>query len=115
MASVLITGSNRGLGLEWVRQLAQAGWRVYATCRHPDRADVLNGLAREHSSVSVHCLDVTRPGKTADLASELAGHAGDHRRLHAGGQRSLPALRRHGDALVKGAMACPQRFRLSMT
>jgi hypothetical protein len=45
MPSVLITGSNRGLGLEWSRQYAKTGWRVLATCRHPEAADELGQLA----------------------------------------------------------------------
>jgi NAD(P)-dependent dehydrogenase (short-subunit alcohol dehydrogenase family) len=40
MQRVLITGSNRGLGLEWVRQCAKRGWQVFATCRDPDSAVV---------------------------------------------------------------------------
>ncbi len=54
-----------------VRQLAADGWRVYATCRYPEQADELNGVAREHSSVSVHRLDVTRPEQVAELACTL--------------------------------------------
>ena len=45
MPSVLVTGSNRGLGLEWVKQYAQLGWRVYATCRFPEQAEDLQHLA----------------------------------------------------------------------
>jgi len=57
---VLITGASRGIGLEFVRQYAQAGWRVYATCRNPERAQELTRLAAaSHDSVSVHSLDVT--------------------------------------------------------
>lgn len=37
MTCVLVTGSNRGIGLEWCRQYAEAGWHVFATCRHPER------------------------------------------------------------------------------
>lgn len=33
--NVLVTTSNRGLGLELVKQYAQDGWQVLATCRHP--------------------------------------------------------------------------------
>lgn len=59
MKTILITGSNRGLGLEWVRQYAQAGWRVYAGCRKPKEADELQALVQDYSSISVHPLDVT--------------------------------------------------------
>ncbi len=73
MARVLITGSNRGLGLEWARQYAEAGWRVYATCRRPEQAEALAGLAGTHPAVSVHRLDVTRPEQVQALAGALAG------------------------------------------
>lgn len=71
MSSILITGSNRGLGLEWVQQYARDGWRVYATCRHPDQAESLQQLARDYSQVSVHELDVTRAEQITRLAGEL--------------------------------------------
>jgi NAD(P)-dependent dehydrogenase (short-subunit alcohol dehydrogenase family) len=44
MPSVLITGANRGLGLEFARQYAAAGWRVFATCRDPARAKALRDV-----------------------------------------------------------------------
>ncbi len=59
MPSVLITGSNRGLGLEWARQYAREGWRVFATCRHPAEAHSLIQLADQHQDVTIHRLDVT--------------------------------------------------------
>jgi NAD(P)-dependent dehydrogenase (short-subunit alcohol dehydrogenase family) len=59
MPNILVTGSNRGLGLEIVRQFAQDGWRVFATCRHPAEADALHELAAAHQQVSIHRLDVT--------------------------------------------------------
>jgi NAD(P)-dependent dehydrogenase (short-subunit alcohol dehydrogenase family) len=37
--NILITGSNRGIGLELARQYVTSGWRVYATCRHPAEAE----------------------------------------------------------------------------
>jgi NAD(P)-dependent dehydrogenase (short-subunit alcohol dehydrogenase family) len=73
MPSILITGSNRGLGLEWVRQSASDGWRVFATCRHPAEADDLQALARQHSSVSIHRLDVTVSEDVHALCWELEG------------------------------------------
>lgn len=71
MTSVLVTGSNRGIGMEWCRQYAEAGWHVFATCRHPETADALHDLAREHSRLSVHRLDVTRPESVYALHAEL--------------------------------------------
>jgi len=77
MPSVLISGSNRGLGLEWSRQYAHAGWRVYATCRHPEQADELRQLAMDHPKVSVHRLDVTREDHIQSLARDLSQDALD--------------------------------------
>ena len=71
MQRVLITGSNRGLGLEWVRQCAGRGWRVFATCRDPDRAVDLPDLADQDSPVSLHRLDVTDASQIDDLAEDL--------------------------------------------
>jgi NAD(P)-dependent dehydrogenase (short-subunit alcohol dehydrogenase family) len=71
MPSVLVTGSNRGLGLEWCRQYAEADWRVFATCRHPETADALQVLAQTHRRLSIHRLDVTQPESIYALLAEL--------------------------------------------
>ncbi|TNF95157.1 MAG: SDR family NAD(P)-dependent oxidoreductase, partial [Gammaproteobacteria bacterium] len=71
MNSVLITGSNRGLGLEWAHQYAQNGWKVYATCRYPDQADALRQLTEEYSNVTVSQLDVTLPEQLETLVTQL--------------------------------------------
>ncbi|MEL7237483.1 MAG: SDR family oxidoreductase [Planctomycetota bacterium] len=44
MATAFVTGANRGLGLEFVKQLAGRGDFVYASCRSPDKADELRAL-----------------------------------------------------------------------
>ena len=56
---VLVTGSNRGIGLEFVRQFLERGWRVYATCRWPSEAGGLHKLASLHRGLSIHRLDIT--------------------------------------------------------
>tara|TARA_B100000315_G_scaffold259183_1_gene314103 strand:+ start:1515 stop:2198 length:684 start_codon:yes stop_codon:yes gene_type:complete len=56
MPTVLITGANRGLGLEFARQYAAAGWQVLATCRDPQSATELNAVAGE---IQVLPLDVS--------------------------------------------------------
>lgn len=69
----LVTGANRGLGLEFVRQLLARGDRVIATCRHPGKATALNPLAGEHPGrLHVLPLDVAEPKSIAELARELA-------------------------------------------
>lgn len=58
-ATLLITGANRGLGLEFVKQYAEAGWQVIACCRWPDDARELQALAeRSGDQVEIHPLDV---------------------------------------------------------
>jgi len=71
MPSILVTGSNRGLGQEWVRQYAELGWRVYATCRQPEQAEALQALAASNPAVSVHRLDVTHGGQIDELVQDL--------------------------------------------
>ena len=56
---MLITGSNRGLGLEFSRQYAAAGWNVIATCRTPQTAEKLEALAEQYKQVVVEKMDVT--------------------------------------------------------
>jgi NAD(P)-dependent dehydrogenase (short-subunit alcohol dehydrogenase family) len=73
----LITGSNRGLGLEWTRQCSARGWRVVATCRDPDSAPYLQSLVSNCPGLSVHRLDVTAPNQLANLAETLGGDSGD--------------------------------------
>src|SRR5262245_55765054 len=56
--TVLITGSNRGLGLEFAKQYASRGWKVIATARNPDAATELRAIAAKNRGVSVEQLDV---------------------------------------------------------
>jgi NAD(P)-dependent dehydrogenase (short-subunit alcohol dehydrogenase family) len=73
MASILITGANRGLGLEFARQYTRAHWRVFACCRRPDAAADLKAIADPtEGKTSLHALDVTDHGQIAALAKELA-------------------------------------------
>jgi NAD(P)-dependent dehydrogenase (short-subunit alcohol dehydrogenase family) len=71
MFNVLVTGSNRGIGLEWCRQYAEAGWRVFATCRHPETAKELHELAGRNPQLSIHSLDVTQAESLQALRGEL--------------------------------------------
>ena len=69
----LVTGANRGLGLEFVRQLLARGDRVIATARHPGKATALNALAGDHPGrLHVLPLDVADPRAIAELVRELA-------------------------------------------
>jgi len=68
----LVTGANRGLGLEFVRQLLARGDRVIATCRQPGRAHALNQLVGEHPGrLHLLPLDVAAPKSHAELIREL--------------------------------------------
>lgn len=54
----LITGANRGIGYELVRQSLTAGEQVIAACRRPDAAKSLQALAEDHDSLTILSLDV---------------------------------------------------------
>jgi NAD(P)-dependent dehydrogenase (short-subunit alcohol dehydrogenase family) len=74
----LVTGANRGLGLEFTRQLIAREDQVIATCRRPDEAEELNKLAR--SSVHIEAvleLDVGDAASVAKFAEALDSEAVD--------------------------------------
>lgn len=71
--TVLITGANRGIGLELARNYAARGWRVIATCRSPAKADELNALAADNPKVTVDRLDVTDQAEVDALAAKYKG------------------------------------------
>ncbi len=79
--TIVLTGANRGLGLEFVRQYAAAAAadvRLFACCRKPAAATELAELAAASGGlITVHELDVTDADSVQRLASELDGVAID--------------------------------------
>ena len=73
MQRVLVTGANRGLGLEFTRQLLARGDRVLAACRHPGKALPLTELAAAHPGhLHVLPLDLDKERSIAEAAREAA-------------------------------------------
>ncbi len=68
--TVLITGANRGLGLEFARQYAAGGWNVIASCRQPEAAHELAKLANGSNHVRIELLDVTSDRQVRALAEK---------------------------------------------
>jgi len=66
--TVLITGANRGLGLEYAQQFSERGYTVIGTARNPDAATELAEVADR-----VEQLDVADPASVAALAERLDG------------------------------------------
>lgn len=77
MKTVLVTGANRGLGLEFCRQYAAEGWRVIAACRQPGAAAELKALAERFSQLQIEALDVADFAQVDALAAKLADESLD--------------------------------------
>ena len=70
--TVLVTGGNRGIGLEFVNHYAAAGHTVIATARNPSRADDLNAMAATNPAIKVEELDVNDFEEIDALAAKYA-------------------------------------------
>lgn len=68
---LFITGANRGIGLEMVKQFAQSNWQISACCRNPATATELSALAQANTDIKLYALDVTDYQAIANLASQL--------------------------------------------
>lgn len=68
----LVTGANRGLGLEFARQLSAAGAYGIGACRSPDSAHDLRAVLREGSGLLVQ-LDVTDDASVTRCEQQVAG------------------------------------------
>jgi NAD(P)-dependent dehydrogenase (short-subunit alcohol dehydrogenase family) len=87
LLTVLITGCDTGLGVEFARQYAADGWRVIATCLDPDKAAATRAIKGD---ISVRRLDVSDHTSVEALAEELSGEAIDILLSNAGISRPHP-------------------------
>ncbi|MDO8940543.1 MAG: SDR family oxidoreductase [Methylicorpusculum sp.] len=71
MSTVLITGANRGLGIEFAAQFAAEGWDTIACCRNPETAAELNQLDKKFPNLSIEALDVMSFDQIDALSARL--------------------------------------------
>ena len=118
MKTVLITGANRGLGLEFCRQYAQAGWQVIACCRQPEKAKVLSQLANDYSTLRIVPLDIRNHQQRDAFAIELrqvaidvlVSNAGVYGDRHAFGELDYQVWRETLETNVLSAMKLAEVF-----
>jgi len=77
LSTIVITGANRGMGLEFARQYAEDGWRVHATARNPEDAIELHDLASMYTNLNLHPLDISRTKSVREFTNALAGQPVD--------------------------------------
>ena len=86
MKTVLITGANRGIGLEHARRYAEGGARVFATARVPDEAEELAALAKQHGKAfEVLTYDAADGDAPARLKDDIGAEPLDLLLANAGG------------------------------
>ena len=72
MSTLLITGANRGIGLELSKHYLRQGWQVHGCCRNPKEANALNDLAQQYKELlTVHALEVTNEKQMGALKESL--------------------------------------------
>jgi NAD(P)-dependent dehydrogenase (short-subunit alcohol dehydrogenase family) len=118
--TVLITGSNRGIGLELARAYAKSGWRVHATARRPDAADDLKAIAADYPGLTIEQLDLLDHDMIDGLAEKLSGQPIDVLLNNAAilgepneqkfGQQNFDLLQRIMQTNVTGPMKMAEAF-----
>lgn len=82
MPTYLLTGANRGLGLEFVRQLSQDNSNtIFACCRSPDSADDLKAIASKSSRIHIIPCDTSSLPSISSLPSPIAKILGDREQI----------------------------------
>ena len=71
MGTVFITGANRGLGLEFVKEFIEKNYKVIATCRDLNSSSDLSNLAKSNLTIQLHQLDVSNTKNIQDLSDHL--------------------------------------------
>jgi NAD(P)-dependent dehydrogenase (short-subunit alcohol dehydrogenase family) len=77
MKTVVVTGANRGLGLEFTKQYASDGWTVIAAARDPNKGEELQALATSRKNIERAALDVASDASVAAFKKELGDRAID--------------------------------------
>ena len=77
MAKILITGANRGIGLEFASQYLDRGDSVIATCRDPEKSAALQALQATNPNLQIRQLDVSSDESLHRFAAELGDEAID--------------------------------------
>ena len=97
--TVLITGSNQGIGLEFAKEYAAKGWTVIATHRRATTPEELATLQQQYPArVRIEHLDVTDPAQIKALALKLKGQPIDVLLNNAALTRLAPLTDRQGNA-----------------
>ncbi|MGC1457648.1 MAG: SDR family oxidoreductase [Steroidobacteraceae bacterium] len=99
--TVLITGANQGIGLEFAKEYAARGWTVIATHRRTSTPEELAKLAARYPKVRIERMDVTDPAQIAALGAKLKGVPIDILLNNAGLVRTEPVNKPGGNANQK--------------
>jgi NAD(P)-dependent dehydrogenase (short-subunit alcohol dehydrogenase family) len=119
--TVLITGANRGIGLDFVRQYAERGYTVIATARKPEKAKALQAMAVSNEKIIIEPLDVTDleaidglakkyQGQPIDILLNNAGVTGNPQKTQQFGQIDYDAFDRVFHVNVVGPLKMTEAF-----
>jgi NAD(P)-dependent dehydrogenase (short-subunit alcohol dehydrogenase family) len=70
--TLFITGANRGIGLEFIKQYSKLGWNIIATARKPEKATELLAIADDYDRLVIERLDVTDFARIDELSEKYA-------------------------------------------